>query len=58
MKLTTALVNVSIGLKGKLDYSIRSYESERTKPSSRRANDRLEILLAQRKEVSKILGYI
>jgi hypothetical protein len=53
MKLMTALVNVALNLSINMDNTQRQYESERNKIVAKRANDRLELLLQKRKEVTK-----
>lgn len=55
MKLMTALVNVALNLSINMDNTQRQYESERNKMIGKRANDRLELLLQKRKEVSLAL---
>jgi hypothetical protein len=60
MKLMTALVNVALNLSINMDNTQRQYEAERNKMIGKRANERLELLLQKRKEVSfrlKCLGY-
>ena len=52
MKLMTALVNVALNLSINMDNTQRQYETERNKNVAKRANDRLELLLQKRKEVS------
>lgn len=52
MKLMTALVNVALNLSINMDNTQRQYEAERNKIIGKRANDRLELLLQKRKEVS------
>lgn len=52
MKLMTALVNVALNLSINMDNTQRQYEAERNKVMAKRANDRLELLLQKRKEVS------
>lgn len=52
MKLMTALVNVALNLSINMDNTQRQYEAERNKMVAKRANDRLELLLQKRKEVS------
>lgn len=54
MKLMTALVNVALNLSINMDNTQRQYEAERNKIIGKRANDRLELLLQKRKEVSVI----
>lgn len=51
MKLMTALVDVALNLSINLDNTQRQYEAERQKTHNKRANDRLDILLAKRQEV-------
>lgn len=53
MKLMTALVNVALNLSINMDNTQRQYEAERNKMVAKRANDRLELLLQKRKEVSE-----
>lgn len=55
MKLMTALVNVALNLSINMDNTQRQYEAERNKIIGKRANDRLELLLQKRKEVSAIV---
>lgn len=55
MKLMTALVNVALNLSINMDNTQRQYEAERNKVMAKRANDRLELLLQKRKEVSRFL---
>lgn len=55
MKLMTALVNVALNLSINMDNTQRQYEAERNKMIGKRANDRLELLLQKRKEVSQTL---
>lgn len=52
MKLMTALVNVALNLSINMDNTQRQYETERNKIIGKRANDRLELLLQKRKDVS------
>lgn len=52
MKLMTALVNVALNLSIHQDNTQRQYEAERNKMIGKRANERLELLLQKRKEVS------
>ncbi len=52
MKLMTALVNVALNLSINQDNTQRQYEAERNKMAGKRANDKLELLLQRRKEVS------
>lgn len=54
MKLMTALVNVALNLSINMDNTQRQYEAERNKMIGKRANDRLELLLQKRKEVSVV----
>lgn len=56
MKLMTALVNVALNLSINMDNTQRQYEAERNKIIGKRANDRLELLLQKRKEVSATLA--
>lgn len=55
MKLMTALVNVALNLSINMDNTQRQYETERNKIIGKRANDRLELLLQKRKDVSVFL---
>lgn len=57
MKLMTALVNVALNLSINMDNTQRQYEAERNKMVAKRANDRLELLLQKRKEVSRVTLY-
>lgn len=50
----TALVNVALNLSIHQDNTQRQYEAERNKMIGKRANERLELLLQKRKEVSFI----
>lgn len=52
----TALVNVALNLSINMDNTQRQYEAERNKIIGKRANDRLELLLQKRKEVSATLA--
>ena len=52
MKLMTALVNVALNLSINQDNTQRQYEAERNKIVGKRANEKLELLLQKRKEVS------
>lgn len=52
MKLMTALVDVALNLSINLDNTQRQYEAERQKQQPKRANDRLEMLLQRRQEIS------
>lgn len=52
MKLMTALVNVALNLSIHQDNTQRQYEAERNKIAGKRANEKLELLLQKRKEVS------
>lgn len=54
MKLMTALVNVALNLSIHQDNTQRQYEAERNKMIGKRANERLELLLQKRKEVSQL----
>ena len=54
MKLMTALVDVALNLSINLDNTQRQYEAERQKQQIKRANDRLDMLLTRRQEVSSI----
>lgn len=58
MKLMTALVNVALNLSIHQDNTQRQYEAERNKIAGKRANEKLELLLQKRKEVSQILYFI
>lgn len=58
MKLMTALVNVALNLSIHQDNTQRQYEAERNKMIGKRANERLELLLQKRKEVSFMLSEI
>lgn len=58
MKLMTALVNVALNLSIHQDNTQRQYEAERNKMIGKRANERLELLLQKRKEVSFIKSEI
>lgn len=58
MKLMTALVNVALNLSINMDNTQRQYEAERNKIIGKRANDRLELLLQKRKEVSATLARV
>ncbi|XP_075764130.1 cohesin subunit SA-3 isoform X2 [Pelodiscus sinensis] len=53
MKLMTALVMVALGVSLHKDNNQRQYESERSKGPSRRATEKLEALLAKRKELQE-----
>lgn len=55
MKLMTALVNVALNLSINMDNTQRQYETERNKSIGKRANERLELLLQKRKEVTHVL---
>lgn len=52
MKLMTALVNVALSLSINLDHTQRQYDVERQKTKPKQATERLEMLLAKRREVS------
>uniref|UniRef100_A0A8C2JTD3 Stromal antigen 2b n=1 Tax=Cyprinus carpio TaxID=7962 RepID=A0A8C2JTD3_CYPCA len=54
MKLITALVNVAMNLSINMENTQGRYEAQRNKMIGKRANDRLELLLQKRKEVSVI----
>lgn len=58
MKLMTALVNVALNLSIHQDNTQRQYEAERNKMIGKRANERLELLLQKRKEVSFMISEI
>lgn len=58
MKLMTALVNVALNLSIHQDNTQRQYEAERNKMIGKRANERLELLLQKRKEVSFMVSEI
>ena len=51
MKLMTGLVNVALQLSVSLDNTQRQYDTERNKAASKRASEKLDILLQKRKEV-------
>lgn len=51
MKLMTALVDVALNLSINLDNTQRQYEAERQKNQSKRAGERLELLMSKRQEV-------
>ena len=51
MKLMTALVNVALNLSVNIDNTQRQYETERAKQTSKRASERIEMLLAKRQEI-------
>ena len=51
MKLMTALVNVALNLSVNLDNTQRQHETERAKQTSKRASERIEMLLAKRQEI-------
>ncbi|KAL5005539.1 hypothetical protein ScPMuIL_018995 [Solemya velum] len=53
MKLMTALVDVALNLSINLDNTQRQYEAERQKTQNKRANERLDILLAKRQELEE-----
>lgn len=57
MKLMTALVNVALNLSINMDNTQRQYEAERNKSLGKRANERLELLLQKRKEVTRMYGH-
>ena len=52
MKLMTALVDVALNLSINLDNTQRQYEAERGKQQAKRANDRLDLLMTKRQEVT------
>ena len=52
MKLMTGLVNVALQLSVSLDNTQRQYDAERNKAASKRASEKLDILLQKRREVS------
>lgn len=54
----TALVNVALNLSIHQDNTQRQYEAERNKMIGKRANERLELLLQKRKEVSFMVSEI
>ena len=56
MKLMTALVDVALNLSINFDNTQRQYEAERQKTQSKRASERLEMLMAKRQEVSEVLN--
>lgn len=51
MKLMTALVNVALNLSVNLDNTQRQHDAERAKQTSKRASERIEMLLAKRQEI-------
>ncbi|XP_074838987.1 cohesin subunit SA-3 [Carettochelys insculpta] len=53
MKLMTALVRVALGVSLHKDNNQRQYEAERSKGPGRRATEKLEALLAKRKELQE-----
>ncbi|CAH1781721.1 unnamed protein product [Owenia fusiformis] len=53
MKLMTALVDVALNLSINLDNTQRQYEAERQKNQSKRASERLEMLMAKRQELEE-----
>ena len=53
MKLMTALVDVALNLSINLDNTQRQYEAERAKNQNKRANERLEMLMAKRQELEE-----
>ncbi|OWF51899.1 cohesin subunit SA-2-like isoform X2 [Mizuhopecten yessoensis] len=53
MKLMTALVDVALNLSINLDNTQRQYEAERQKQQTKRANDRLDMLLQRRQELEE-----
>lgn len=58
MKLMTALVDVALTVSVNLDNTQRQYEAERQKAREKRANDRLESLMAKRKELEENMDEI
>lgn len=58
MKLMTALVDVALTVSINLDNTQRQYEAERQKAREKRANDRLESLMAKRKELEENMDEI
>lgn len=52
MKLMTGLVRVALSVSLQKDNSQRQYEAERAKGPNRRAPEKLEGLLGQRREVT------
>ncbi|XP_077988288.1 cohesin subunit SA-2-like isoform X3 [Glandiceps talaboti] len=53
MKLMTALVNVALNLSVSQDNTQRQYDAEKAKQMPKRAAERLEMLLAKRKELQE-----
>ncbi|XP_064615065.1 cohesin subunit SA-2-like [Liolophura sinensis] len=53
MKLMTALVDVALNLSINLDNTQRQYEAERQKNQSKRAGERLELLMSKRQELEE-----
>ncbi|XP_014668076.1 PREDICTED: cohesin subunit SA-1-like isoform X2 [Priapulus caudatus] len=53
MKLMTALVDVALNLSVNKDFTQRQYEAERQKNQSKRATERLELLMQKRKELEE-----
>ncbi|XP_030838180.1 cohesin subunit SA-1 [Strongylocentrotus purpuratus] len=51
MKLMTALVNVALNLSVSLDNTQRQHDAERAKQSSKRASEKIELLMAKRQEI-------
>ncbi|XP_071950467.1 cohesin subunit SA-2-like isoform X2 [Antedon mediterranea] len=51
MKLMTALVNVALNLSVNLDNTQRQHDAERQKQTSKRASERIEMLLGKRQEI-------
>ncbi|XP_022098591.1 cohesin subunit SA-2-like isoform X2 [Acanthaster planci] len=51
MKLMTSLVNVALNLSVNLDNTQRQHDTERAKQTSKRASERIEMLLAKRQEI-------
>ena len=47
----TALVNVALNLSVNLDNTQRQHDAERAKQSSKRASERIELLMAKRQEI-------
>ncbi|XP_020296992.1 cohesin subunit SA-2 isoform X1 [Pseudomyrmex gracilis] len=58
MKLMTALVDVALTVSINLDNTQRQYEAERQKAREKRAADRLESLMAKRKELEENMDEI
>lgn len=53
MKLMTALVDVALLTSVNCDNCLRQYEAERLKARDKRANERLEVLVAKRQELEE-----